>query len=214
MPHEQTQFCRLAFPWNIEIEWQGKVGFHRIDDERVARIELSEGYGTPTVGHYVGMTVTIQSVKTGKIAGEYFSFNVFLSDVARIDTRRDMPGKNYLLIDYCGWHWYIHVPATTAPFVEAVESYIDQFRIQHDLERYAFVCDKDASGLPQVLIVKPTVGEIVKAAKDVYDAEYPGDDTLPEDEEWSFWVDTTGRGHFDKLGHFTDHAELVGFFEK
>lgn len=210
--HEIERFCR-SFPWTIPVEWTGKVGTHRIDGERLAKIELSEGDGLPTHQHYKGMRVTILHTSTGRITSEFFSFNTALCDVPRVDSRDDQPGKDYHVIGYCGWRWYIHIPKTTQPFVRMVEGYIADFR-QPGATRYAFVCDNGASGLPQVLIVRPTVEEIVAAAKAVYDEEYPGDDTLPEDEEWSFWKDETGNGNFVKLGYFTDHTGLQTFFEE
>ena len=105
--------------------------------------------------------------------------------------------------------------------------------------RYAFICDVDASGLPQVLIVKDTKEEVVEAALEVFDERFdkevpelpnaddgPGIEDpswldvannvyhgeTPEDEEWSFWAEEED-GNFEKLGYFTHRVGLLSFFD-
>jgi hypothetical protein len=132
-PHvsPKTWFCR-KFPWKIDIDWFDLTGTHAIDYNRAAEIELAMGVTHDT---YPGMRVRIFSKITGEINSKYFKFDDYISPAlnAREDGRADWPlggGACYLVIAHCGWNWYIAIPRDSRPFCEAVERWVDTWRVK------------------------------------------------------------------------------------
>lgn len=125
---DKAAFC-ASLRWVIEVDWFDRTGYHQIDGDRRARLDLSTyGHG----GHYEGFYVEIISKATGRIDRKWFAFDDYLPHSARCDGRSaDYPSHGntvFEVIDHIGWDWYIAVPASTRPFTEAVERYIDLFR--------------------------------------------------------------------------------------
>lgn len=127
----KAEFARsLDWPDDFISEWVGDTGIVRIDDDRRARIDLST-YGQG--GHYVGAYVMIINKREGEVDKRFFRFDDFLlGAVKRTDGREDdYPiGSNptYQAIDHVGWHWYIAVPETSAPWCEALQQYVEVYR--------------------------------------------------------------------------------------
>lgn len=122
-------FC-ASLAWSLELQWFDRTGYHKLDDERRARIVLET---RECGGEYPGFNVTILSKNSGVIDQKYFKFDDYLdtSLEGRTDRRSDYPLRGntcYEVIAHCGWEFYIAKPKDTRPYTEAVERWIDQFR--------------------------------------------------------------------------------------
>lgn len=124
----KTDFCK-SLEWRREITWTGLTGLTKLDDERLAKIELAT---RSRGGEYPGFLVTILNKTEGKVDSTYFRFDDHLDGTleSRTDGRKDYPmGKNktYHVASSCGWDWYIATPKSTRLFCEAIEGYIGAF---------------------------------------------------------------------------------------
>lgn len=118
-----------AFPWAIDVLWQGKSGVHVIDDDRRATLTIEYSH---VQGDYDQFNVEIASKSAGLIVNKRFKFDEYLPRDERSDDRKgDYPwGRNpcFMVTDHCGWHWYIAVPAHPEKFTHAIEEWIDTWR--------------------------------------------------------------------------------------
>lgn len=126
---DKAAFCR-SLDWDVEIEWFDKVGLHRLDGDRVARIELAT---RGTHEQFPGFLVTVLNKREGKVDSKYFRFDDYMSGKLedREDARKDHPyGGNmcYYVSGGCGYDWYIARPLETRPFCAAIEAYLEMFR--------------------------------------------------------------------------------------
>jgi len=124
-----TDFLRA---FGFEGEYNGLAVTRKIDPDRIARISLSTNNGqtVPTHGHYVSLKVEIVDIRKGPLDTAIFVFDDHLDGTKRTDSRGDYPipgTRTYLVIDHCGWGWYIAVPRSTKPLTQAVEAYISFF---------------------------------------------------------------------------------------
>lgn len=124
----KTDFCK-SLPWTREILWTGLTGFTKIDEDRLAKIELAD---RSVRGEYNGFRVTILNKREGKVDETFFAFDDYLAKDLnkRLDDRRDYPLQDnpcFKVVAHCGWHWYIAKPRSAKPFTEAVEGYIQMF---------------------------------------------------------------------------------------
>lgn len=125
MESTPESFCR-SFKWGIDIRWSGKTGIHQMGDGRIAKLTLttrsSRGH-IPTSGCYVGFAIEIKSKQGGDIDSHRIDFDDHLVQA---------PGSRkhdcFIVIDHCGWKWYIMQPKSTSPFCQAVEAYINEWR--------------------------------------------------------------------------------------
>lgn len=131
-------FMSQRLNWNPVASPRKFIGgdvFFELDDARRAIVSL-ETHGTAE--HYVRLLVRIVNKFTGEIDRKFFAFSEFLR--GRIDDRvggpHPWPTNNreenaeftrFEVTAYCGWDWYIAVPADTTTLTEAVASYIAQF---------------------------------------------------------------------------------------
>lgn len=129
----KAEFCSTAFDWPYEVLWLDTRGQIAIDDDRRAVLELSTwGYGD----HYQGFLVSIVSKTHGQIDKKMLLFDDYLPRDERSDSRQVAvqsypvsPGNPcFQVISHTGWGWYIAVPRTTQPFVDAVSAYIEAWR--------------------------------------------------------------------------------------
>jgi len=112
-------------------EYNGKTCTRKLSGGRIARISLSERNGRtcPTQDCYTSLEVEIVGTKTGPIDKTLFVFDEHLTE--RKDTRTDYPlrgNRAFMVLAYCGWGWYIAVPKSVKPLVDAVEKYIGMFK--------------------------------------------------------------------------------------
>lgn len=123
------QFIITTLPWAIDVLWQGKSGVHVIDDDRRATLTIEYSY---TRGNYDQFNVEITSKSSGPIVNKRFKFDDHLPRNERADSREsDYPiGGNpcFKVVDHCGWHWYIAMPAHPEKFTQAIEEWIDTWR--------------------------------------------------------------------------------------
>lgn len=137
----KCDFMRRRLDWapvvalKHPIEWIGAEAFVTLDDTRRAIVTLDvNGVGE----HYSRLTVRIVSKLTGAIDSKSFLFSAYL--LGRVDDRVGGPNpypercpvlnqgfKGFEVVAYCGWDWYIAVPATTLPLMEAVAAYVRTF---------------------------------------------------------------------------------------
>jgi len=107
----QTELCQ-SMNWRREYEWFGRVGYSRLSQNRMAKIELVIR-GTAHV--YAGFMVTILDPFTGKIDQVYHAFDDY-----------DLPAINQRV-----WGWVFkprkEQKIITEPFCRAVEKYISLF---------------------------------------------------------------------------------------
>lgn len=121
----------------LPVEWIGAELYVMLDDARRAVISIQT---TGTHEHYDRIVCKIVSKTAGPIDDRSFGFQAFLGNVGRADRRvggshpypTNDPARNridvrYEVIDYCGWDWYIAIPATTLPLTEAVAAYVRTF---------------------------------------------------------------------------------------
>ena len=121
-----------SFEWTIPIEWFDLTGYHRIEDPahlesgRRAKIQLVT---SGTQDHYTRFLVQIVDINSGVIDSNYFRVNDYLveHDCGRYE-QKNLNGLE--IIGYCGWHWHCRGPKTTKPICEAIEGWIDQFRVR------------------------------------------------------------------------------------
>ena len=112
-------------------EYNGASCARKLSGNRIARISLSDENGRTisTQGHYVSLKVEVVDVTTGPIDRQLFVFDDHLTE--RSDNRTDYPGtgggRAFQVIAYCGWEWYIAVPKTVKPLVNAVNKYVKMF---------------------------------------------------------------------------------------
>ncbi|GIK40461.1 MAG: hypothetical protein BroJett011_42940 [Chloroflexota bacterium] len=124
--HPQQAFVQ-SMEWRIPIQWFGIQGIHILDNDRVVTITL---VARRVVDNYEGFQVEIVSKTVGTIAHYYFSFNIFLSPDQRIDKRDDYKGGFYVSPGINNdWRWYIAIPTSTRPLTQAIEQWIDLFRM-------------------------------------------------------------------------------------
>lgn len=113
--------------------YNGTSVTRKLSGGRIARISLSEygGRGLPTSGTYISLKAEIVNIKEGPIDSALFVFDDHLDRSRRMDKRPDHPGftrsRTFMVIDHCGWDWYIAVPKETKPLIKAVEDYIGLF---------------------------------------------------------------------------------------
>jgi hypothetical protein len=122
----KTAFCQ-SLPWRARIEWFDLTGLVYIDQERHAKLTLTEG---GVVGDYVGLRVEIQSKRTGPLDLKTFRFCDYMNPddpAERADNRRDYPGP-FVVVAQLGWRWYIAVPKNPEKFTSAIERYIDLWK--------------------------------------------------------------------------------------
>jgi len=125
-----TEFLRT---FGFKGQYNGLAVTRKIDAARVARISLSTSNGRqtiPTHGHYVSLKVEIVDIHKGALDSAVFAFDDHLDTAKRKDGRQDYPiqgCRTYMVIDHCGWGWYIAVPKSTAPLKKAVADYIGMF---------------------------------------------------------------------------------------
>lgn len=127
--NEKTEFCK-SLDWKFDVMWLDLTGMYRLDDDRVARIELAT---RGTCGKYEGFMVTVLNKREGRVDEKFFAFDDYLSSKMsdRSDQRGDYPrGDNpcFHVISSCGWGWYIAEPKSTVRFTVAVDLYLDMFR--------------------------------------------------------------------------------------
>jgi len=129
MTDPKQTFCE-SLEWSREIVWTGRTGMTRIDEDRLAKIELT------TCGvheQYPGVRVTILNKREGVVDQTYFRFDEHLDRTlgGRTDGREDFPGSprnlTFQVIAHCGWHFHVAKPKTTRPFCEVVEHHIEMF---------------------------------------------------------------------------------------
>lgn len=127
---DKAKFCR-SLDWGFDVTWLDKTGMHRLDDERLAKVELSV---RGTSDQYEGFMVTVLNKREGKVDQKFFRFDDYLSPALddRQDAREDYPLRGNMCFKVhganCGWDWYIAVPMETLPFTMAVDQYLDMFR--------------------------------------------------------------------------------------
>lgn len=127
---EETKsgFCR-SFDWKIDIRWFDLTGVTRIDDGRIARIQL-ETRGTHA--QYEGFLVKVLNKREGVIDQKYFLFDDYLNPAlkARTDGRDDYPLRGNLCFKVHGpcWDWYIARPKSTRSLCDAIENWLEMFR--------------------------------------------------------------------------------------
>lgn len=125
-----TEFLRA---FGFQGQYNGKSVTRKLSGGRIARISVSEygGRGLPTSGTFISLKVEIVNIKEGPIDSALFVFDDHLDRSRRTDNRGDFPGRSdsrtYMVLDHCGWGWYIAVPKDTKPLVKAVEDYIGLF---------------------------------------------------------------------------------------
>jgi len=125
-----TEFLRA---FGFEGAFNGLSTTQKIDGNRIARVSLSTSNGQgkiPTHGHYVSLKAEIVDIHKGLIDSAVFAFDDHLDTAKRKDTREDYPipgTRTYMVIDHCGWDWYIAVPKDTKPLTKAVRAYIALF---------------------------------------------------------------------------------------
>lgn len=123
----------LGFP----AEWIGAELYVSLDDVR--RVVISV-HTTGTHEHYNRLAAKVVSKTAGPIDERSFAFRAFLGNVGRADDRADGPNRHphndpalnridvpFEVISTCAWDWYIAVPATTLPLMEAVAAYVRTF---------------------------------------------------------------------------------------
>lgn len=117
-------FCE-SLEWTRDIVWSGRTGMTRIDEDRLAKIEMAT-HGTHD--HYPGVRVTILNKREGAVDQTFFSFNEHLdtSPEGRTDGRT-LKHVHFEVIGHCGWEFHIAKPKTTRPFCAAVERHIEMF---------------------------------------------------------------------------------------
>lgn len=123
------EFCE-SIEFDIPISWFDRLGVHVIDDDRRAEIELKYGR---VAGYYNSFRVTIRSKTAGSITFHNFAFDEHLPREDRLDDHPDYPGPGrqtecFVVIDHCGWKWYIARPETTRPLAEAIEAFVELYR--------------------------------------------------------------------------------------
>lgn len=117
-------FC-ASFPWAAPFEFFDRQGVARLDGVRRAVLSLSTA--GRCADHYVGFDASIVSKTAGEIAGNFFAFDDYM--VERVDDRPDYR-DGFKVIAYCGWDWYIAVPADAdlARYARAVEAWIELWK--------------------------------------------------------------------------------------
>jgi hypothetical protein len=109
------------FKWTLPIKWMGIDGFAHLDADR--RVKISLNYGT-YADHWDRVIVTILSKHDGKIDAKSFKFNDYMNAISRPN---DTDKQLWCYDQNGGASWYIAIPDSTAPFVQAVEEYIHMF---------------------------------------------------------------------------------------
>lgn len=127
MMNEKEKFCR-SLEWEIDIKWFGLTGYSSIDENRRAKIILSDrGHHE----HYSEFIVHVLDKNDGRIDVTSFSFDDYLNRRKRTDTEQDYPPGNnrcFQVVAYCGWRWHVAVPGATRPLCAEIEKYILIFR--------------------------------------------------------------------------------------
>lgn len=126
-------FCRRILEQSTHgITWLGMDGYVQLDDDRRAHVVLATDnpYARyPTAGDYTSIVVSIVSKTRGLIQRKVFVFDDYLHE--RKDDRTDYPiagNTTFQVVDHCGWDWYIAVPTSTTPLVQAIDTFLDMFR--------------------------------------------------------------------------------------
>ncbi len=131
MPDTPIAFAQ-SLDWTLPITWLGRAGYHLLDADVRARLELAQVNPdhAPQPGVYDGLRATIVSRTLGEIDRNRFVFDDYLAERAddRADWQPHPPAPSFQVRSRVGWHWYIAVPATTRPLTHAVEAWIDLYR--------------------------------------------------------------------------------------
>lgn len=127
-PDARANFASsLAWSPEFKLHWNGFVGLHALDEDRVVKVELVEGSHT-----VCRLRVTVLNKRTGPVDVTVFAFSDHLSFAMtdREDSREDWKGSMHAWNGHGahGWEWYIAVPKTTRPLCAAVEEHVRFFR--------------------------------------------------------------------------------------
>lgn len=100
----------------------GNKAFRNVSEKIVAEVFFYTGSHS---GKFVGLTVSIRNKDTGEVASNQFSFEQYLRSTAKCSpTSNDVTMHVW---DSGSCDWYIVVPTTTEPIVDAINEYIDLY---------------------------------------------------------------------------------------
>lgn len=115
-----------AMEWHIPVQWFGLQGIHTLDNGRVAIITLIVSR-VEDKNASTGFQVEICSKTTGTIARYFFDFNVFLLPKQPAGQQDDCKGGFYSA--WTEWPWNVDIPVATRPLIQAIEQWIELFRL-------------------------------------------------------------------------------------
>jgi len=111
------------------IDWIGDEGFIRLSGGMTAVIALTIRAcdGLPTAGAWNGLHVRVRRSDTGEVDAKYFPWNDHLKPAAKQEHPNARIQNHLMVIDHCGWRWYILQPESTKPIVDAVMRWLRTF---------------------------------------------------------------------------------------
>ena len=127
----KAEFMKARIDWSplealkLPTEWIGADLFVRLDDERRVVVSLKT-HGCED--HYEKLLVRVLNKREGAVDEKSFRFREYLGGIHRKDSHPNREAMGYEVVAYVSWDWYIAVPETTAPLVEAVAAYVAMFR--------------------------------------------------------------------------------------
>lgn len=120
-----TIFNDRLFGNNEDINWFGKKGIVKLDDERRATIRLTTN---GTVDEYEGYEVAIKNKEEGTVDLHCFMFDEYFTPNDNV-SNRDWDLNGYRVLAYVSKDWHLNVPSNEVQdrFVEEILDYIHQW---------------------------------------------------------------------------------------
>lgn len=111
--------------WSKKWIWFDLTGYSPMSVGRTARVDLTDAGIDSYHGHYRALRVQIVNQQLGVVDSKVFLFSDYLRP-ARIQPHPNAMSHDQLeVIGRVIWDWYILVPESTKPLVEAVEAWVD-----------------------------------------------------------------------------------------
>lgn len=93
------------------------VGIKKLSGDRLVKYSMHQGRCS---GDYVGVLVEIINKDKGAIDRLVFNFDEHCAA-----PKSDRNNPHFHVIEHCGWRWYLNIPNSILPLIDAINEYVE-----------------------------------------------------------------------------------------